>query len=544
MEEIDLNREKNSFSARRRRHLLAKKKKSAKKRGISIDSPSMGDLTILFDNYQKGRFNIAIKLGFSITENFPNHPYAWNILGASLLNVGRADEALHVNQKLVDICPKDPNYISNLATSYKGIGRLNEAESSYKKAISLGQNNPVVHNNLATTLTQLHNYAEAEVHYKKAISLKYDYSEAHHNFASMLSDQGRLNEARLSYETAIKLNPTNAATYRMYSQIKDFKSKDEQYLRMQDLYLDQNISDNQRCEISFALGKACEDLQDYKQAFQFFSEGNRLRKIFSCYDIGQDLELFREIKSSFSEIAGRKLEIDQQTNGLKPIFIIGMPRSGTTLVEQIIACHSSVTGAGELTFVSDFGSSIARGLSECSKCQLLSFRQKYIKSVKKVSGGKLIVTDKMPQNFLYLGLISAAFPEAKIVHVKRRPAATCWANYKNFFATIGLGYSNDLEDICSYYYLYEELMEFWSQALGNRIYNLDYELLTENQDNETRSLIKYLDLEWEDKCLKPQDNIRAVHTSSSSQVRKSVYQGSSQRWEKFKPFLNGIFDHF
>ena len=542
MEQIDLNREKNSFSARRKRHLLAKKKKNAKKRGISVESPSMGDLSVLSDNYQKGRFNISIKLGFSITENFPNHPYAWNILGASLLNVGRVKEALHVNQKLVDIWPKDPIYMSNLATSYKLIGKLNEAESSYKKAISLGQNNPVVHNNLANTLTQLHNYVEAEVHYKKAISLKYDYSEAHHNFASMLSHQGRLNEARLSYETAIELNPNNATTYRMYSQIKDFKSKDEQYLRMQELYLDQNISDNQRCEICFALGKVCEDLQDYKQAFQFLSEGNRLLKIRSRYDIGQDLELFREIKSSFFKIAGRKLEIDQQMNGLKPIFIVGMPRSGTTLVEQIIACHSSVTGAGELSFVSDFGRPIARGLSECTACELLGFRQKYIKSVEKVSGGKLIVTDKMPQNFLYLGLISAAFPEAKIVHVKRHPAATCWANYKNFFATIDLGYSNDLDDICSYYYLYKELMEFWSKAFGKRIYNLDYELLTENQVNETRRLINYLDLEWEDACLKPQDNARAVHTSSSSQVRKSVYQGSSDKWKSFKPFLNNIFD--
>ena len=544
MAQIDLSREKNSFSARRRKHLVAKKKKRAKKLGTFVNSPSQRDLSILFDNYQKGRFNIAIKLGISITENFPDHPFAWNILGASLLNVGRLEEALHVNQKLVEMSPDDPNYISNLATSLKGLGRLNEAELSYKKAISLGQNNYVVHMNLANTLTQLHNYVEAEVHYKNAISLNYNYSEAHHNFASMLSDQGRLDEARLSYEKAIKLNPTNAATYRMYSQIKDFKSKDEQYLRMQDLYLDQNISNNQRCEISFALGKASEDLQDYKRAFQFFSEGNRLRKMSLRYDIGKDLELFREFKSSFSKIAGRKLELDKPMNGLKPIFIVGMPRSGTTLVEQIIASHSLVTGAGELTFVSDFGNSIARGLNDCNKHELLSFRENYKKRVEKVSGGKLIITDKMPQNFLYLGLISAAFPEAKIVHVKRHPAATCWANYKSFFTSNGLGYCYDLDDICSYYSLYEDLMEFWGKALGKRIYNLDYELLTKNQNNETRRLINYLDLEWEDACLKPQDNMRAVHTSSVSQVRKSVYQGSSQKWEKYKPFLNGVLDHF
>ena len=150
----------------------------------------------------------------------------------------------------------------------------------------------------------------------------------------------------------------------------------------------------------------------------------------------------------------------------------------------------------------------------------------------------------MPQNFLYLGLISAAFPEAKIVHVKRHPAATCWANYKSFFTSIGLGYSYDLDDICSYYSMYQDLMEFWGKALGKRIYNLDYELLTKNQNNETRRLINYLDLEWEDACLIPQVNMRAVLTFSSSQVSKSVFQGSSLKWKKFKPFLNGIFDHF
>ena len=148
----------------------------------------------------------------------------------------------------------------------------------------------------------------------------------------------------------------------------------------------------------------------------------------------------------------------------------------------------------------------------------------------------------MPQNFRYLGLISASFPEAKIIHVKRNSEATCWANYKSFFPTSGLGYCYDLDDISSYYSLYKGLMEYWEEAFGERIYKLDYELLTINQENETRRLMKYLDMEWEDACLKPEDNKQVVRTASYSQVRESVYRGSSQKWEKFKPFLNGVFD--
>ena len=166
-----------------------------------------------------------------------------------------------------------------------------------------------------------------------------------------------------------------------------------------------------------------------------------------------------------------------------------------------------------------------------------------MKNLEKVSNNNLIVTDKMPQNFRYLGLISAAFPEAKIVHVKRHPGATCWANYKSFFPTSDLGYCYDLDDIYSYYSLYKGLMEYWEEAIGERIYHLDYELLSMNQEIETRRLIKYLDMEWEDACLKPEDNKHVVRTASHSQVRKSVYKGSSRKWEKFKPLLNGIFDH-
>ncbi len=533
----------NSFSARRKKHILAKKKKRAKKQGILIDSPSQKDLVALSNNYQKGHYKIAIKLGALLTQNYPDHPFAWKILGASLYRAGKIKESVLVNRKLVELSPKDSNAHNNLANSLQGIGELHAAELSYKKAISLDQDSALAHSNLANTLFALNNYEEAELHYKKAISLKYDDFEVHHNFGNMHANLGRSGEAKVCYETAIKINPSYARSHRVYSMIKHFKSKDKQYLTMQKLYSDKQISDYQRCEICFALAKASEDLKEYKQAFQFLSEGNGIRKKILNYDNRQDFELFREIKSSFSKIVMSSLKIDQPMNSLKPIFIVGMPRSGTTLVEQIIACHSSVTGAGELTFVSDFGESIARGIDDYGKDELMSFRQKYMKGLEKVSDNKLVVVDKMPLNFRYLGLISIAFPDAKIVHVKRHPAATCWANYKNFFISNGLGYCWDLSDISSYYSLYEGLMEFWEKAFGERIYNLDYDLLTVNQDAETRRLINYLDLEWEDECLKPQDNKQVVRTSSHFQVREKVYQGSSQKWKRFKPFLNGIFDH-
>jgi len=148
----------------------------------------------------------------------------------------------------------------------------------------------------------------------------------------------------------------------------------------------------------------------------------------------------------------------------------------------------------------------------------------------------------MPQNFRYIGLLAAAFPEAKIVHVKRNPAAVCWANYKQYFISKNMGFCYALDDIISYYRLYENLMEFWGSSLSKRIYHLDYELLTVNQKDETQKLIDYLGLDWNEECLSPQNNTRSVTTVSNIQVREKVYQGSSQQWKKYKPFLNSMLD--
>ena len=148
----------------------------------------------------------------------------------------------------------------------------------------------------------------------------------------------------------------------------------------------------------------------------------------------------------------------------------------------------------------------------------------------------------MPRNFRYIGLLTAVFPEAKIVHVKRNPAAVCWANYKQYFVSKGMGYCYSIDDVVRYHELYENLMDFWIRTLGKRIYNLDYELLTVDQESETRQLIDYLDLDWDEECLSPQNNTRSVATASALQIRQKVYQGSSEQWKKYQPFLNGALD--
>ena len=149
----------------------------------------------------------------------------------------------------------------------------------------------------------------------------------------------------------------------------------------------------------------------------------------------------------------------------------------------------------------------------------------------------------MPQNFLYIGLIATSFPEAKILHIKRNKSAVCWANYKQWFKSKDLSYSYSIDDVIKYYELYEDLMNFWKKLFSDRIYEVDYESLTNNHENEIKKLIKYLDLDWEDGCLSPEKNKRAVTTASNKQIRNKIFKGSSQKWKNYKPFLNGTLDN-
>ena len=496
---------KQTLSEKRKR--LAEKKKSKKRKAQGASSgtePSQDQLNRLLGHYQAGRLEDAETLARSLTQQFPKHPFGWKVLGLVFKQTRRLNESLLSMEECVELSPQDAESHSNLGVTLQELGRLDEAEASYRQAVTLKPDFAKAHSNLGVTLRELGRLDDAEASYREAIALKPDYAEAHRNLAIT----------------------------------KKFSSEDEQFLQMQALYRDPAISEKDRCHICFALAKASEDLEDCATAFQFYAEGNALRKKQLGYEKAQDSRLFEKLKASYPPITANTFAPTIVASEPTPIFIVGMPRSGTTLVEQIISSHPLVTGAGELGFASQFGSSIAVGQTPVNAEALMAFREEYLNAMKQRSEGNAIVTDKMPQNFQFLGLIARALPESKIIHVKRDPAAVCWANYTQYFVKNSFGYCYSLDDILHYHELYQDLMEYWHQALPNRIYDLDYEALTENQEEETRKLISQLGLEWDDACLSPQDNRRAVATASNVQVRQKVYHGSSERWKRYEPYLN------
>ena len=487
----------------------------------------------------KGDLEAAIQSYKQALKIKPDYAQAYNNMGNALKDKGDLKAAIESYKQALKIKPDYAQAYSNMGIALKGKGDLNAAISSYKQALKIKPDYAEAYNNMGSALNDKGDLEAAIESYKQALKIKPDYAEAYNNMGIALKDKGDLEAAIESYKQALKIKPDYAEVYRSLSNMHRYKEHDEYFLKMQSLCQSSSLSDEQRCHLNFALSKASEDLNEISQSFNYLKIGNELRKKILSYDIKKDIELFSQLKKSYPSIA---LQSVVELSDLKPIFILGMPRSGTTLVEQIVSSHSEVTGAGELSYVSKFGGPTARGAIKPNTKMILDFRQRYIEALKKRSDGRSIVTDKMPQNFLYVGLIFAAFPDAKVIHVNRDPAATCWSNYKHYFIDKELGYCYDLDDTVTYFGLYTDLMQFWLGHYGDRIYNLNYDNLTINQDDETRKLIEYLELEWENDCLSPQHNKRSVRTVSQQQVRQKVYQGSSQQWRKFEPYLNGAFD--
>ena len=518
------------------------KKASSEATLEATKDPPQEHLSPIIDLYKQGEFQTVISQAKRMLHNFPHSVRLYNFLGIAYSKLQEFDLALKHYEKAIQIKPDNIGPHTNMGNTLSEKGDLDGAIKSYKKALKLRPDYAEAYNNIANTLKKKGQQRAALKAYRKALEIRPDYVEALNNLGYALLEDGKQHQAAENFLKALEIKPDHTEAHRNLSMVRNYARNDTHLIQMKKLFDLEGLSQEQRCHLSFALSKAFEDLTDYSNSYAFLKIGNKIRKKNLAYNIAKDIKSFSCLKESFFNIKKYELDISWDPKDPKPIFIVGMPRSGTTLVEQIISSHSAVTGAGELSYISLFGGPIALGISPVSAKTLLSFRKKYLFEGRKRAKENPFFTDKMPQNFLYTGLIFSAFPEAKIIHVKRDPKATCWSNYKQYFSLNGLGYCYDLHDLVTYYKLYENLMNFWEQHYRDRIYNLNYEELTSHQKIQTKKLVSYLELNWDKDCLSPQKNKRSVNTASSLQVRKEVYKGSSERWLNFKPFVGDAFD--
>jgi len=533
----------------------------------------------VFALYLDNKFQNAIDRIKELNKKYPNEPLLFNLIGACYKGLGHLEGAAKMFQAAVAIKPSYAEAHFNLGAILKELGQNTSAVESYKKAIAITPNYPDAHNNLGTALHDLGQLEAAIESLKWAVAYKYDFAEAHNNLGNVLNEYGSVEAAIKCFEKAIAVKPDYAKAYfnlaiahkdlgnkEAYlnsiektvsikpewgdahlhlSRVKNYKKNDPQLAVMHSFLSSNSLSVIDRIGFNFALAHAYEKLENYDEQFKFLNEANRLRKEETKYFIDKDQQLFSRIKDSFKFPPSAVKKSSCKSTSIRPIFILGMPRSGTSLVHQIIDSHHEVHGAGELNklnkcvvpLLKEFDNVDKKMLSESD---LISIREQYLDVLSSLNVSQNIIIDKMPLNFRYVGFILTAFPEAKILHMNRNPMATCWSIYKYYFN--GNSYSYNQNDLAEYYQLYKDLMGFWSKLFPNKIYDVCYEDLTTNQEVETRKLLKYCELEWDENCLNFHTNKTAVKTTSAIQVRQKIYQGSSEVWKKYEAYLQPLIE--
>lgn len=492
----------------------------------------------IFRNQQ--RFDEAVKAYNQAVALEPNFAEAHNNLGVSLKESGNLVEAEKSIRRAIALKPDYADAHSNLGWVKLEKGDFDEAKKVLEKALRMKPDSPDTLQNLGTALLNEGKAQEAIKCYKKAILLDPKRPNLRQSLGAALSENGDFEAAEASLNMAISIDPHCAEAHRSLTRFKKYSAGDPHLKQMLSLLAENEFDAESRCHLYFAVSKAFGDLCDYATSFGYLKKGNSLRKKNLGYNASKEELVFDEVKKASHVIKEKSLPLLKRCNGPVPIFIVGMPRSGTTLVEQILSSHTKINGLGELPYFRAFGHRYARGEFSISSHQLLQIRNKYLAKIQSLSNGGFFSTDKLPHNFFNIALIKSAIPEAKIIHVKRNSAATCWSNYKTYF-TSDLNYCYDLEDLVSYYNLYTQLMQFWEDLFPGAIHTTNYENLTTNQKYETKSLLNFLNLGWENACLTPQKNNRSVRTASNIQIRKGIYKGSSEVWKSYEPFLDDAF---
>jgi hypothetical protein len=315
---------------------------------------------------------------------------------------------------------------------------------------------------------------------------------------------------------------------------------DKMFQKMKKQKNNLELSPSDKIQLNFALGKAELDIGNIAVAFEHFHTANAIMKSLRGYDITKDKTLFRSTKSFFTHIGSQAFSYEEKLK-VTPFFIIGMPRSGTTLIEQIISSHPNVHGAGELEILEDAIKSVNWQNNGDKQTGFAKVRNIYKRATEKKTNLSFIC-DKMPANFRWVGFIKRAFPEAKIIHMSRNPIAVCWSNYRTYFSDPGMDFGCSLEDVASYHNLHDDLIRFWEMTETHPFYALNYEDFTEAPVTESKKLFQYLDLAWDNSFLEFYKKKKPVLTASDIQIRQQIYKGSSKEWEKYKKFLKPAID--
>jgi len=503
--------------------------------------------------YKSGNLKKAEQLTNELIGNNPKVVFLYNLLGLILSDQGKIDKAIECYEKGLKI---DPNYamiynnLGYIFFSFPSHKDIKKSENYYKKSISLDKKLAEPQNNLGNLYKSLNKYNEAILCFKEAIKKNSKLNFVHHNLATTYITVGKFDKAANHFNEAIKISPNFIIAHRGLSRITKYNKETKHLKELIKLYQKTTPEDFQnKMELEFSLGKAHEDFGSFDKSFVYYKDANKFYRKKINFSINSEKESFKSIKSTFHKKLFEKYSKSGNPS-VSPIFIVGMPRSGTTLVEQIISSHPKVFGADEIDFIPDLIrknfqendlKKYFEGVVYFNEEILTKMGSDYIKEMEKISGNHERTTDKLPINFLSIGLIKLILPNSKIINCYRNPKDNCLSIFKNHFTSGRVKFGYDLNEIVEYYNLYKDLMKHWNDLLPSFIYNIKYENLITDSEIQIKKLIKFCDLKWSESCLDFHNNNRPIRTASDIQARSKIYNTSINSWKNYDKYLSEYF---
>lgn len=533
---------------------------------------NMGRLKESFNAYRKA-LNLA-----------PNHPMLVSNIGNVLMAQGEYEKALNWLNKSVELDPDNAATHCNLGNTFRSLGESRKAVAAYKHAIELNPRQSNYCLNLGGVLIELEELDEAVECFNQVLKLNPEDQKAYMGLGKARNAQGNLDQAVASYQKAISIDPANAKCYSelggaygdhgetdkaisalqkaleidpklisVYPELtrnKKFIEPDADVKAMESLFSMKEITDTKKSDLAFSLGKAYEDLGEFDKSMEFVIRAARLKRNSFDYSIEKSSKKFDRIKQVFSaDFFSEYADVGDPDR--TPIFVLGMPRSGTSLVEQILASHPAVFGAGELNNITTVYQSLDKSIDDpksnafpealigLGPDDFASLGKQYVTSIREYSAQAAFIVDKMPHNFLHIGFIRAILPNARIIHCTREPLDNCLSLFKTGFHK-GQLYSYDQCELGQYYKLYLELMDYWKTTLPGFIHDLNYEELVNHQEEQTKRLLQYCELPWDDACMNFHKTRRKIKTASNAQVIRPIYQDSVKLWTRYENYLKPL----
>jgi len=492
----------------------------------------------------------SLKFLQTAAEGAPNDPAILLNLGAAYMTLEKHEEALVPLSKAWQLDPTLPRLLLLYTDTLVDTGREEEAIELLERELRKHPRSAEIHMAMHQAQMKLGNRDEAIESLNKVLEISPGNSDAHVTLSKILMTEGRMAEAETEIRKALAIRPDDINAYMNLATIHKFDSaQDPDIVAMVHLHEKSVPASNERMHLGFTLGKCFEKLKDYERAFAYLKEANDIRNAKIRIDPAVELAHMQSIIDTYSA------ETLRCTSGIEddtPIFVLGMPRCGSTLTEQILAAHPDVDSKGEWSYFEyalhllhqdDEPPLTLERITRFSTDEWQELGDKFLERIHSENPHAKRVTDKTLPNIRMIGAIHCALPKAKIIHVRRHPLDTCLSIYKENFGGYMMDFAYNLEHLGNYYRMYQKLMQHWRDILpAGVMYELDYEKLVENQEEETRKLLAFCGLPWDDQCLQFNKAKNIVKTASIAQVRKPIYKSSMAAWKRYEKQLQPLID--